>query len=250
MTLSEYVNSDLYGARNLLLDLVCVWILPYAVTKGLLQSQDAHCSIRQARRDPADNRIGSSRPMNFKMAYNPYDAALAPIFPGWNVWVTTFRYGLPRIAGPYGHAILAGMILVVGFRITRWLDWSGGWPGTVPWLPISKVRFCELWIVAGIVMTLCRGPWLGAGAAALAVALGRARNRRRAIAFAMIALALCSIPAFYSIKSYVSVSPADGAFPNRRKLRPTGSGARAPMCRLSRSAPPGVTDATSLATQA
>jgi hypothetical protein len=56
------------------------------------------------------------------------------------------------------------------------------------------------------VMTLCRGPWLGAGVAAVAVALGMARNRKRAIALVAIVLALASMPAYYAVKSYVSVS--------------------------------------------
>jgi hypothetical protein len=204
MVISEYMNAGFYDARNLLLDLVCAWILPYALAKGLIQSQ--HLQALFAKRVAVLLTIVSIvAAYEFKMAYNPYERLLGPIFPGWNVWVTTFRYGLPRIAGPYGHAILAGMILVSGYRITRWLDWSGNWPGKVPFLPISKVRFCELWIGAAIVMTLCRGPWVGAGVAAVAVAVGRARDRRRAIAFAAIAIALASMPAYYSLKSYVSV---------------------------------------------
>lgn len=34
---------------------------------------------------------------------------------------------MARIAGPYGHAILAGAILAVGCRLARWLEWTGGW---------------------------------------------------------------------------------------------------------------------------
>ena len=205
MITSEYVNAGLYEARNMALELVCTWMLPYALAKGLIQPQ--HLEALFARRIAVLLTVVSIVAVyEFKMAYNPYAAALGWIFPGWNVWVTTFRYGLPRIAGPYGHAILAGMILVAGYRITRWLDWSGNWPGNVPFLPISKVRFCELWIVAAIVMTLCRGPWLGAGVAAVAVALGMARNRKRAIALVAVVFMLSSMPVYYAVKSYVSVS--------------------------------------------
>ncbi len=210
MIVSEYVNADFYDARNLTLELTCTWILPYALAKGLIQSQHLEASF--ARRIAVLLTIVSMVAVyEFKMAYNPYAAAFGWIFPGWNVWVTTFRYGLPRIAGPYGHAILAGLILVVGYRITRWLDWSGNWPGNLPFIPISKVRFCELWIIGGIVMTLCRGPWLGAAVAAVAVALGLARNRKRAITLVAIALALASMPTYYAVKSYVSVSREDAA---------------------------------------
>jgi hypothetical protein len=210
MVVSEFVNTDFYDARNLALELGCTWILPYALTKGLIQSQ--HLQALFAKRiSVLLTAVSIVAVYEFKMGYNPYAAALGPIFPGMNVWVTTFRYGLPRIAGPYGHAIIAGMILVVGYRLTRWLDWSGEWPGNLPMLPISKVRFCEIWIVAAIAMTLCRGPWLGAAVAAVAVALGRALNRKRAIAYTAIALALASPPAYYAVKSYVSVSREDAA---------------------------------------
>lgn len=205
MLISEYVNSGFYDTRNLAIDLVCTWILPYTLVKSLIQPH--HLRVLFAKRIAVLLTIVSIIALyEFKMAYNPYERILGPIFPGWNVWVTTFRYGFPRIAGPYGHAILAGIILVAGYRITRWLDWSGDWPGNVPFLPISKVRFCEIWIVTAIAMTLCRGPWIGAGVAALVISLGRARQRRKAIAFVMIAALLTAVPAYYALKSYVSVS--------------------------------------------
>ena len=72
-------------------------------------------------------------------------------------------------------------------------------------LPISKVRFCELWLVAAIVMTLCRGPWMGAGVAALVVALGRAA-KEAAIVLVTIATTLVAIPAYFGVKSYLSVN--------------------------------------------
>lgn len=205
MAISEFVNSGFLEARNLALDLVCVWILPYALAKGLIAPQNLQTLLAK-RIAVLLTLVSVVGVYEFKMASNPYQRILGPLFPGWNVWVTTFRYGLPRIAGPYGHAILAGMILVAGYRITRWLDWSGNWPGRVPLLPISKVRFCELWIVAGIVMTLCRGPWIGAGVAAIGVTLGRARNRQRSMVLALIALMLVAAPTYYAVRSYVSVS--------------------------------------------
>jgi hypothetical protein len=205
MVISEYVNSGFYDTRNLAIDLVCTWILPYTLTKGLLQPQ--HLRAPFARRIAVLLTIVSVMAVyEFKMASNPYERVFGPIFPGWNVWVTTFRYGFPRIAGPYGHAILAGIILVAGYRITRWLDWSGEWPGNVPFLPITKVRFCEIWIVAAIAMTLCRGPWLGAAVAAVVVSLGRARKRRQTIAVVMVAAMLAAAPGYYALKSYVSVN--------------------------------------------
>jgi O-Antigen ligase len=133
---------------------------------------------------------------------------LSRFFPGQEGWVTTFRYGFPRVAGPYGHAILAGVIFAVAYRIQRWLQWNGYWEGRLKWLPISSARFITYAIAAGSVMTLCRGPWIGAFFGMITILIGRAANRRRALILTLVLLLAIGTPAYIGFKSYVSVGRA------------------------------------------
>jgi hypothetical protein len=113
------------------------------------------------------------------------------------------RYGFLRTAGPYGHAIIAGMIFAIGYGLNRWLKSGGYWSGNLPLVPISKTRFCQICLIVGSLMTLSRGPWLGAAAGALVVYLGRARNRKQTIAVTILAVLLFGIPLYQAAKSYV-----------------------------------------------
>jgi hypothetical protein len=118
-----------------------------------------------------------------------------------------FRAGFMRVQGPYGHAITLGVVMAVGFRVARWLEWNGTWNSRMPFLPISKIRFCELWIAAGSFMALSVGPWLGAACAAVMIAIFRAHDRTRATILLVILIALFGMPIYISFTDYVSVDP-------------------------------------------
>jgi hypothetical protein len=201
---SEFVNTNFYSARNVALQSICNSILVYVVAKGILPREDLYASI--AKRIVVCLAIVAIVSIyEFRMGRNPFDMILAPLFPGQYSAVWVARYGFLRPAGPYGHAILAGLMFAVGYRLTRWLEWGGYWPGNVSALPVSKVRFCQFCLIAGSVMTLSRGPWLAAGIAALVVGLGRARNRRHAIVVTALLILVVGIPFFQMARSYIWV---------------------------------------------
>src|SRR5208283_4196379 len=91
-------------------------------------------------------------------------------------WAPQTRWGFGRIAGPYGHAILAGMVFLMGLVYCLWLrsadrNWGsrrliGGLPMTVRGLILAA-------IAAGLLMTQSRGPWVGVGLALLFALLTR-----------------------------------------------------------------------------
>ena len=205
MIVSEYINQNFAGARHVALDATLTVIFPYMVAKGLLQRERQGAEF--AKRIAVLLTIVSIGAVyEFTTAINPYEKMLIGFFPEMVPQDVNFRYGLARIAGPYGSPILAGIMLAAGYRTTRWLEWSRNWPQTVPFIGIRKVRLCEFAIVAGSLMTLSRGPWVAAVIAALAVAVGRARNRRRAIAPMLVAAVLAAIPVYHAVRSYFSVS--------------------------------------------
>jgi hypothetical protein len=206
---SEYINRDPGWARNIAFVSACSDLLPYIVAKTCLQkmslSIDAAKTIVVC---AAIVAIGSI--YEFRMGSNLFDKLLNPFF-SLPLPPIAFRYSFVRIEGPWHHPIIAGMIFGIAYRMARWLDWSNLWPGNIGWLPISKVRFCEICALVGSVMTLSRGPWAAAAVAAVVLAIFRARNRVTLIVL-IATLSLLIGPSLYSgVHSYVSAQSGDEA---------------------------------------
>jgi hypothetical protein len=192
-------------------DMAASVVLPYVLAKGLIEPN--RMRVPFARRLAWLLFIVSVVSIfEFRMGMTPWQLLLNRFFPGQGEgWVTTFRYGFARIAGPYGHAILAGLILVIGYRIQRWLEWSGHWEPAfrnLPSLPLPKARIITLGLAAGVAMTLVRGPWLGALVGATLTAVGLARNRKRALLTLAICVVAVGVPAAAMFYSYASVGRA------------------------------------------
>ena len=205
---SEYLNAGYKEAQNLMFDMLAWVISPYVLAKGLIEPGGLRVEFakRLVMLLAVVSIIGV---YEFRIGATPYRLALDRFFPWQGLgWVTTFRWGFARIAGPYGHAILAGVMLVTGFRIQRWLEWSGVWEPKFRRFsahPFSKARMLTLALLGGVFMTLTRGPWIGAFLAAGATAIGRAKNQRRAAGIAATAVLLVGAPTFVALWSYASV---------------------------------------------
>ncbi|MDX2034218.1 MAG: O-antigen ligase family protein [Blastocatellia bacterium] len=206
---SEFLNAGYDHAQNLMFEMICWVILPYALAKSMIE--------------PCGQRVEFGRRLvwllflvsiisiyEFKMGATPWRMVLDPFFPGHaDGWVTTFRWGFARVAGPYGHAILAGIILVVAFRLQRWLEGAGAWEPRFrrfhPFGPASKAQVISLGLLAGVVMTMVRGPWIGAALAAFVTSIGNRREKWRAVWLTLAALAVIGVPVLLMAWSYVSV---------------------------------------------
>lgn len=93
-----------------------------------------------------------------------------------DVWVPQMRWGFGRIAGPYGHAILAGMVFLIGLVYCLWLrsaDRNWGSRRLIHGLPFTVRGLSLAAIVAGLLMTQSRGPWIGVGLALVFALLTR-----------------------------------------------------------------------------
>ncbi|MES1258207.1 MAG: O-antigen ligase family protein [Acidobacteriota bacterium] len=209
--LSEYTNTGFSEAQNLMFDMVGSVVLPYIAAKGLIEPKGLR--VRFARRFASVLfAVSVISVFEFKMGTTPWQLLMNRFFPGQgDGWITTFRYGFARIAGPYGHAILACLIITVGFRIQRWLEWSGYWEPRfrhLPWLGISKARVMTFALLGGMVMTLVRGPWLGGFAGAVVTGVGLAKNRKMALLTIAGCLLVAGVPAGVKFYSYASVGRA------------------------------------------
>lgn len=209
MTFSEYLNKDGAEARNLGFAVFASVVLPYLMTKILVEPLGLRVAFAQRMVVLVAIVVALSL-WEFRMGRPVFKFMLAPLFPGQGNWPDTFRYGFTRVAGPYGHAILAGIIFAAVYRIAKWLEWTGHWPERVRWLPWhpTRARLLSLALVAGSIMTLCRGPWIGAAAGMVILLMGRARQRRRVLAVVLLLLLAVGLPAAVTFKAYVSVGRA------------------------------------------
>ena len=192
------------GTQNMLLQDLFRILLPYLVAKQMFRHPQF--AVDAAKRIVVLLAIVAIVSVyEFRMGSDLFTSFLSRYF--YSVGVV-FRGGFMRTAGPYGHAIALGIMMAFGFRIARWLEWTGEWRDRMPFLPISKIRFCELGIVAGSIMSLSIGPWMGAACGAVAVAVLRAPNRKRAIISLVLVVGLIGVPSFTAFKRYISVDPA------------------------------------------
>ena len=212
MVYSEFINANFGDAQNLLFDLLGEFAFPYMLAKGLIE--------------PRGLRVEFAKKFvmmlfwicvvsiyEFRFGKTPWQMFMGGFFPGQgDGWVTTFRWGFARVAGPYGHAILAGLILIVGFRINRWLEWSNLWEAKskrFPNLPWSKARTLTIALLGGVIMTMVRGPWTGGFMGALLTWVGRAKNRKMGCLVVLGSMLCVGVPIAVVFYQYASVGRAN-----------------------------------------
>lgn len=211
MGYSEYRNAGYKEAQNLLFDLIAAGILPYLLAKGLLRTMEDRT---QFARKIATLLALLSLLLAFesRFANNPYRLVFDRFFPGQgDGWVTTFRYGLARAAGPFGHAILAGIVFLIGFHLQRWLETSGLWESQFRGFKIpglNKSRAITGALFAGLAMTMVRGPQVGAVIAAAVSTIGSGPNPRQRARWVAIAIIAIGIPLGIAAYSYAAVGRA------------------------------------------
>lgn len=207
--LSEYVAAGYKEAQNLIIDLLAAVVLPYFLSKALIVPKGLTVEVGK-RIVLMLFAIAIISLWEFKMGYTPWARIFDRFFPGQNNWVTTFRWGFTRVAGPYGHAILAGIIMVVGFRLQRWLHWRGHWDdfrifGMNRFMGFSFAFILTWGMVAGVIMTMVKGPWLGAIGGAAVMLVGRSRRPGPTLLVIAILAISISIPGFLWLKSWAGV---------------------------------------------
>lgn len=207
---SDYVGRGYDDAQNLMFAMLFSVVAPYTVARLAISSEGQDVAV--ARRFVfivfAVALVGF---WEAKFGFNPFHAFIGNFFPGQGKgWVTTFRYGLARVAGPYSHAILAGIMLGVAFGLQRWLQTAGHWEARFvrwPALPLGKARVITAALVLGMLMTVARGPWLGAVVAVALFAVGQAANRRRALMVAGAVVAVGALLGAWYLNDYLDIKP-------------------------------------------
>jgi hypothetical protein len=212
MGFSEMQNAGFADAQNLMFDMVAAGLFPYVLAKGIVEPGGLRvCFAKVFVWSLAVVFILTLYEARF--AFNPYRMIFAPFFPGQSAeWVTTFRYGLPRVAGPFGHAILAGVVFLIGLQLQLWLKNGGYWEErfkvSLPF-NVRKPLVFTVTTLGGLILTLVRGPQIGALVAWIITYLGRGRDPRRRYLIGLCSLAAIGIPLFLWFLSYASVGRAE-----------------------------------------
>lgn len=207
---SEYRNAGFSDAQNLMFDMIAAGLFPYMLAKGIVEANGMRVAFVR-RFTWLMAILAWILTYEFKFAFNPYRRVFDHFFPGQgDGWVTTFRYGFARIAGPFGHAILAGIVFMIAYRLQRWLQHSGHWE---PHFRMVRTRFTKAQmltasLLGGLVMTMVRGPQIGAVIATVISFMGRGPNpKRRALIVTAVTLTV-GIPAAIEAYGYAAVGRA------------------------------------------
>jgi hypothetical protein len=207
---SDYVGRGYDDAQNLMFTMLFSVVSPYVVARLVVSPQGL--DVAMARRLVIIVfGVALVGVWEAKFGFNPFHAFIGNFFPGQGKgWVTTFRHGLARVAGPYSHAILAGIMLGVAFSLQRWLQIAGHWEprfARLPGLPWAKTKVITAVLVVGMLMTVARGPWIGALVAVGLVAVGQAKDRKRALRLALTVLLVGAVVGGWSLARYLDIQP-------------------------------------------
>ena len=173
----------------------CTMVLPYMLGKLLIERYgDKADSARKrtvSRMVVLLAVVAGISVYDFLTGRSAWQTVGRHLFPGQIVgWYVQTRWGFGRAAGPFAHAILAGMIFLMGLIYCLWLRMFAPAWGTRRVFTGFRltVRSLVLWaIVAGLIMTQSRGPWIGLGLALImALLLSKLPLGKAVIAFACV----------------------------------------------------------------
>jgi hypothetical protein len=215
---SEYMNAGYSDAQNLMFDMVFSGLIPYLVAKEI--TADPKLRLRFVKMFVlSESAVILMAVFELKFAYNPYRLIFDPFFPGQgDGWVTTFRYGLPRVAGPYGHAISAGIMFMIALRLQCWLENAGLWHSKIWQSKIGRFRLSKIltfWNFFGLCITFVKGPQIGAFLAWLVFWVSRSKRPRVNFKRAFIGLVVVGIPLLIWFFSWISVGRAGAVTDNQ-----------------------------------
>jgi hypothetical protein len=157
--------------------------------------------------------------MIFELNYwvTPVYKLLAPLFPNAQSGLSV-RYGIARVHGSFTHPILACIMILIAYRLHRWLTWKGVWDQTQSGLlgifqrismamrvPMSSQISIMLLLTA--MLTISRGPWLGGLFGAVIAAIGHRPDPKKILYVVVPLMVLTAVIGGLLLNDYLSPGP-------------------------------------------
>jgi hypothetical protein len=155
----------------------------------------------------------------FELKYwvTPIYKLLAPLFPNAQSGLS-MRYGIARVHGSFTHPILACIMILIAYRLHRWLTWKGVWNQTQDGLlgvfqrvshkvSIPMSSQISIMLLLAAILTISRGPWLGGLFGAVIAAIGHRPNPKRVLYVVIPILLFTAGVGGLLLNHYLSPSP-------------------------------------------
>jgi hypothetical protein len=155
----------------------------------------------------------------FEVKYwvTPIYKLLAPLFPNAQSGLS-IRYGIARVHGSFTHPILACVMILIAYRLHRWLTWKGIWNQAQDGLLgvfqrlSNKVRIpmssqISIILLLAALLTISRGPWLGGVFGAVIAWIGHRPNPKRVLYVVIPVMLLAAVMVGLLLNDLLSPSP-------------------------------------------
>jgi hypothetical protein len=194
-------------------------VLPYMLGKLLIEraDQDGFVARRAlvARIAVLLGIVGILSIRDFFVVGSLWQDVGSKVFPGQYVgWTPQLRWGFGRITGPYADTILAGMIFLMGVIYCLWLrhvDPHWGSRRLIAGIPVTLRGLTFFGVVAGLLMTQSRGPWLGVVLAVGFAMLTRVLSVGKAALVFLVLVSCFSLVLYRVGKQYTEMDNMDQA---------------------------------------
>ena len=199
---AEYMLKDYGQAQNRLAVLVMACAAPYAVGRWVAR-RDGHLWALLLVTVIVGAFIGIVSPWEARMGSNPFDfwRSIWPTSVPWSG--ALYRSGLRRVAGPFGHPIFCGLFFSLVIPIGVWaLRRACDMPKWVRWGMLAA-------LVLGLLLSLSRGPIVGASIAVAVALMGRSKSRGQAFTWATLLVVILAALSADKIHTYVTIRRGD-----------------------------------------
>jgi len=206
--ISEMLHSGLRSGIFVLFNDFVSALLPYYIGKLFIEQYGMRTAMLK-RLCFLLFLVAFASAYEYRMTINPYHTYLGPYFPGQaDTWIIQMRWGRARASGPYGHAIIAGMMFLSGVILNFWLVRTKKWEPNFRFLVLPYIRksvLITLGLLFGIYATQSRGPWLGVLFGFAVALIGLAHNTKIAFIRFIIGATLIFSFAYPFVQDYTSI---------------------------------------------